>query len=116
MRRHERALRRTVGQPGDQGVRVFVIHGNYHFQDKVFLAYGMEYVGAQAALIGIPQHKRWQWSRRVRVQRGESAEQILWTLLPLIKGELVWLGSHDAEAVAATSFRASTRIRKENQL
>ena len=80
--------------PGDQGVRAFVIHGRYRFQDRHFLAYGLDYTGAQAAMIGIPQRKRWPWSRPLRVQRGDSAEQILWTLMPLIHGELAWLGSH----------------------
>lgn len=93
--RRDRRYRQAGGQD-DQGVRVFVIRGRYHFQDKQFLAYGLEYVGAQAAVIGIPQHQRWRWSRPLRVQRGVSAEQILWTLLPLIKGKLVWLGTHEA--------------------
>ena len=95
VQRRDGAHLRSIGRPDDQGVRVFVIHGRYHFHDKLFLAYGLEYVGAQTAVIGIPQHRRWRWSRRLRVQRGDSAEQILWTLLPLIKGKLVWLGSHE---------------------
>lgn len=85
---------------GIDSVHMFAICGTYRFRSRQFLAYGLELVGGRGgAVLAVPGHVRWRWTRRLLAVRGRNAEEILGKLIPMMNVRLVRLGSAHAGSV-----------------